>query len=70
MAAVAPTQQADIAVENHGSIFLFQGLTAEGNAWLQDNLVDATMFGGAFAVEHRCAEDIAYGAIGDGLRLI
>lgn len=71
-AAIAQSTQqaADIAVENHGSIFLFQGLTAEGQAWLEDNLVDPMMFGGAFAVEHRCAEDIAYGAVSDGLRLV
>lgn len=69
-AAATIAQQADIAVENHGSIFLFQPLTPAGKNWLEDNLVEPMMFGGAFAVEHRCAEDIAYGAVSDGLRLV
>jgi len=63
------TAVVDIQVQNYGSIFLFVPLTEAGEEWLRAN-TDGTWFGGALAVEHRYARDLADGAIEDGLILV
>lgn len=63
---------ADIEVENGGSLFLFRPLTDAGREWLNENTETEPYqwFGGALAVEHRYAQDLAQGALNDGLRVI
>ncbi len=56
----------DIRVENHGSLFLFQPLTAAGTDWLAEH-TDAQYFGTAAAVEPRYALDLAQAMLDDGL---
>lgn len=52
----------DVQVENHGSIFLFRPLTDEARTWLVEH-TDGQWFGGALAVEHRYAADLANGIL-------
>lgn len=63
---------ADIEVENGGSLFLFRPLTDAGREWLNENVAAESWqwFGGALAVEHRYAGDLAQGAQEAGLRVI
>jgi len=59
---------ADITLENHGSIVLVRPLTPDGNRWLTDNVTsDALWFAGAVVVEPRYLESLIDGMIGDGL---
>lgn len=60
----------DVAVENHGSIFLFRPQTEAGREWIDANVQDdATWFGGALVVEHGYAFNLTDGMISDGLRV-
>jgi hypothetical protein len=60
----------DFAVQNHGSIFLFQPLTPVAQEWIDEHISDdASYFGDALVVEHRYVESIARHAIADGLVL-
>ena len=66
----ARATQADISVENCGTIFLFRAETEAGRAWINDHVPsDATYWAGQLCVEHRYAYDLAVGMIRDGLRL-
>lgn len=61
---------ADLSIQNEGSIFLLRGVTDAGKQWIEEHIpVDAMTFGGAIVVEHRFIEDIAAGAINDGLEV-
>lgn len=62
----------DVQVENHGTIFTFALLTEAAREWVAENVGDesAQFFGGALAVEHRFAADLAEGMIVDGLAVI
>jgi hypothetical protein len=63
-------QKADVLVENHGSIFLFQPLTPVAEEWLEENLEgEVTYLQGALVVEPRYAGDLAEGMTADGLAL-
>lgn len=55
---------ASFKIENHGSIFLFRPADEESRELLE-SIVDseAQWFGGALAVEHRYARDLAHGLI-------
>ena len=58
----------DFELSGHGTVYLFQPLTPEARAWVEEYLpADAMWFGGAVVVEHRYIGDIVGGAIGDGL---
>ena len=61
----------DILIENHGSIILFRPLCRQAKRWLQDNAQAESWqwFGGALAVEPRCAADLANGAEEAGLEV-
>ncbi|MCH8978023.1 MAG: hypothetical protein IH945_02115 [Armatimonadetes bacterium] len=61
---------ADIAVENHGSIFTFAGLTDAGRGWLAENVDARGEAGYPIYCEHRFAYGIAEGAQSDGLTLV
>ena len=50
-----------IEIKKAGSIVLFEPLTEWASEWWEDNVEDSQMIGGAYAVEHRYAEDIATG---------
>ena len=63
------TAVVDIEVHNDGSIFLFVPMTDAGEEWLRAN-TDGMWLGGALAVEHRYARDLADGAQADGLVLV
>jgi len=52
--------EADIIIQNQGSIFLFRPLTRAAEEHLIGNVQDdAQWFGGALVVEHRYARDLA-----------
>ena len=60
----------DIRIDNHGSLFLFHGVTQDGQVWLETHLdPEVQKCGEAFVVEHRYANDIAVGAVADGLKV-
>ena len=60
----------DVSVENHGSLFLFRLHSEAAREWVDANVPDdAQYFGGALAVEHRYAHDLAEGMQADGLAL-
>ena len=58
----------DFKIENHGSIILFRPITKEAREWLDFNCTPEPWqwFGGALAVEPRCAPDIHEGLVNDG----
>lgn len=61
---------ADLSIQNEGSIYLLRSHTDAGKAWIEEHIPeDAQTFGGAIVVEHRFIEDIAAGAINDGLEV-
>ena len=58
----------DYSVTNHGSIWLIQPLTESAEEWFADNLdPDCMMYGSAYAIEPRYADDIIMGAQDAGL---
>lgn len=60
----------DLAVESHGSIFLFRPQTQAGREFLAEHAPDeAQWFGLALVVEHRYANDWALNALEQGLAL-
>ena len=60
--------QADLIIENHGSLFLLRPVSPTGQTWLDENIADdAQVFGDAIAVEHRYIGAIAEGILADGL---
>ena len=64
------TKASDVVVENHGSVFLFQPLTAAAEAWIAEHVSDdAIRYAGALVVEPRYARDLAAGMLADGLRV-
>jgi hypothetical protein len=62
----------DIIVENHGSIFLIRPVSDTGHDWLDEHVSPEPwqLFGGALAVDPRCAWDIVQGMQADGLNVI
>jgi len=59
---------ADISIENHGTIFLFRLNTQAATEWVEEHVQsDAQFFGDALVVEHRYAKDLATAAVADGL---
>jgi hypothetical protein len=66
----ARATQADISIENCGSVFLFAANTDLGREWIHGHVPsDATFWCGRLAVEHRFAYDLAQGMAADGLVL-
>lgn len=64
----------DIQLANHGSIFIFTGLTPAGQGWIEDHLVgpdhEQIMFwDGGIVVGHQYVDAIIDGAINDGLEV-
>lgn len=60
----------DVQVQDEGSVVLFHLLSRRAQAWVDANVQDGAMFlGDALAVEHRYAQALAQGMIGDGLRV-
>ena len=63
--------EADLLIQNEGSIFLLHQLTQLGKDWVEEHIGDdAQIFGSAIVVEHRYIGDIAAGALADGLTVI
>lgn len=62
----------DITVQREGSIFLLHLHTPEARLWVDEyvNQDDAQWWAGALVVEHRYVNEIAFGAIDDGLVVI
>jgi hypothetical protein len=61
---------ADLAVHNHGSIFLLQPTSVAGSEWIDQHIPeDAMTWGDSIVVEHRYIEDIVIGAQYDGLEI-
>lgn len=67
MKAETKTAAMDVHVVNLGTIFTFEPRTPAARAWIADNVPFATWFGGAMVVEHRFAQPLAEGMLGDGL---
>ncbi len=61
----------DVKIENCGTLFMFEPVTAEAKEWVDENLglESWQWFGKRFAVEHRYAGDLIDGMAGDGLEL-
>ena len=60
--------QADMSIENCGSILLFQPLTLVGEQWINDHVTPNSLrYNGALVVEGRYAADLAVGMQEDGL---
>jgi len=61
--------ETDFIVQNHGSIFILQALTAAAQEWVADHIPDDAQTWGAngIVVEHRYISDIVDGIQGDGL---
>ena len=59
----------DLRVTNKaGSVVLLHALTDAGRAWIGDHIPDDAMrFGGGIVAEPRYIDDIAHGAMADGL---
>jgi len=58
----------DVLVSNEGTIFLFNPLTAQARAWIDENVQpDAQWFGTTLVVEHRYAWALARGMKDEGL---
>ena len=55
------TTDVHFEIKKAGSIVLFEPLTEWASEWWEENVEDSQMIGGAYAVEHRYAEDIATG---------
>lgn len=65
------TKQADVTLEDHGTVVLLQPLTGAGLEWLQTNVQTEgwQWFGSALAVEPRCAAAVVEGMVEDGLEV-
>lgn len=67
------TEQVDVTVENHGTIFVFRLHTDAAREWADENVEvpDYMQMGpignGSFTCEHRCAPAIAEGMQEGGL---
>lgn len=63
--------QVDVAVENHGSIFLFRPLSDLARKWVEENVSREGFHPDwpTLVVEHRYIARIVHGAIADGLRV-
>ncbi len=61
--------EADIRVEDHGTVALVIPMTDAGRKWITDNVETESWqwLGGALAVEPRCVDSLAAGMSGDGL---
>jgi hypothetical protein len=60
--------QADVGVNDQGSIFLVRFYSAAANEWLAEHLPeDAQFWHGKLVVEHRFIDNIIAGLQGDGL---
>ena len=60
---------ADFAIADQGTLVLFNPLTPEAKAWIDNNCVTEPYqwFGRALAVNHSCAQALYDGIINDGL---
>lgn len=65
----APLRTADFAIADQGTLVLFNPLTPEAKAWIDNNCVTEPYqwFGRALAVNHSCAQALYDGIINDGL---
>lgn len=61
--------QADVVVENHGTIFLFRPLSDFARDWIEENVSREGFHPDwpTLVVEHRYIGDLVHGAIADGL---
>jgi hypothetical protein len=62
---------ADVLVENHGSIFVFQAMTAVARDWIDENVVneETQFWGGGLVVEPRYVLDLTAGMREAGLEV-
>lgn len=61
----------DVIVENHGSIFVVQPLTAAGREWIEEHVQSEPYqwLGGGLCVEHRYVAGLVDGMIDAGLEV-
>jgi len=63
--------QADVVVENHGSLFAFTPVTAEARDWFSENVASEgwQWLGPSLCVDHRYAPDLVAGLVAAGLEV-
>lgn len=63
------TQTADVLVENHGTLWLFNLLTDSAREWVDSNVEvpDYMWRCGGFCCEHRCGPSLVEGMREEGL---
>lgn len=63
---------ADIYISDHGSVVLFQPLTAAAHEWMEANINPESWrwFGPSLAVDQRYAGALIDGALEDGLEVL
>ena len=63
--------EADIVVENHGSVVMLRAMTRTAALWLQDNVVSEPWqwMGNAVAAEPRMVQAVIDGAEAEGLKV-
>jgi hypothetical protein len=60
----------DFQLIRQSTIYLLEPLTDTARVWVQDHIsADATRFGPAIVVEHRCISDIVTGIAAAGLNV-
>lgn len=63
------TEQIDIQVENHGSIWLLRPMSPFGADWLEENIHEPMYFGDAVACEPRYAAPVIRAMMDEGLEV-
>lgn len=65
-------KKTDVEIVNSGGIYMFELLTEAARQWVKDNVsVESWQWlGGAFAVDHGYALDLAQGMLDAGLRVV
>ena len=63
------TEQADVYVENHGSLFMVTPLSDSSRQWVQENVATESWqwLGSSFSVEHRYMQNLVSGMQEAGL---
>ena len=62
----------DLAIQNHGSLYLFHPLTEAAREWIAEHFTgraEVQFVGRALVVEHRYARQLAEQAAQDGLHV-
>lgn len=69
---MSQTEQADVYVENHGSIFMVTPLSGAARQWMEENVPTESWqwLGSSLSVEHRYVENLIAGMQDAGLTVV